>query len=129
MQKFVKDNSYGPYIHTVSVGMEFGLFGSDVLLRTGNCLHDNILRAQTEVGYFNIRNGQSLPILAGEQNVLWFEVPMSNTMVMEFLHSFAYLKDAFESVHFREPMVFGFVERIPTVNPRLTIKNHQHNTL
>ena len=41
------------------------------------------------------------------QNIIWFDIPMDQVIVVENLVAFAELSDQFPDFHFREMLIFG----------------------
>lgn len=113
MKNLVEDDAQGPDINSIGVVMEFGLFWSYVLFGARNGLHDDLLSTKSEICQLDL--GQWLPnhVLAFEKNVLRFQIPMGNAMVMQLLNSLADLQDAFECLLLSHFVIFAYIQGVP----------------
>lgn len=119
MKKLIEDNPYRPNIYSIGVGLELGLLWCYVLLRSSHGLHNDVFRAQPKIRDLEIGYGLPLPILLGEQDVLWFQVPMGDAVVVQLLHALRDLKNTIQRLQLTEFVVLDFVESIPESQQQL----------
>jgi hypothetical protein len=108
--------------------VEFSLLWCNVLFGAGNSLHDDVFRAKSEIGDFNVWNGCPFFVLLGQQDIFWLQIAMSDSMVMQLLHALGNLQYTFESVNFREFVILHLIECIPMLYTFLTRAIRQSNT-
>lgn len=113
MQNFIKYDSQRPNINCIGIIMETCLFWSYVLFSACYCLHDNFLCTQPKISNFNNWNRFTSNVFSFKENILWLEITMRDTMIMELLHAFTYLVNNFKSILFIHFIIYACIQGIP----------------
>ena len=107
MQNLVKNDTKRPHIHCIRVVMKFSLFRRNILLGTRYGLHNDLLSAESEISQLDLGEGFPNQIFGLEQDVLRFQIPMSNSVVVQFLDPLAYLQNTFQRLFLPHLVIFA----------------------
>jgi hypothetical protein len=89
------------------------LLWSDVLLCARNCFHNDFFGAESEVSNFDNGHCFANNVFGFQENVFGFEVAVSDSVVVQLLHSLTDLIYDFESVLLIHFIVNTPIECVP----------------
>ena len=107
VQNLVKNDAKRPHINRIGVVMKFSLLWCNVLLGTRNGLHNDFLSTESEISQLDLGEGFPNQVFGFEQDVLRFQIPMSNSVVMQFLNSLAHLQNTFQCLFLPHLVIFA----------------------
>ena len=106
MQHFIKDDPQGPDVNRIGIIVILGLLRRDVLFSASQSLHDDAVCREPKISYFNIGYLKPGFKLSDQEDVLGFEIAVSDLVVVEDLDPPSYLHYHCDCV-FRLQLIVG----------------------